>query len=184
MGRAMFRRVDTSGNKRLKARPRQMEKIAMTSLLPGLMTRYALAFIGAQLAVFLLMLTLDAFGWGGGLSSTVGNVAVLIAAGAAAGRYVAGKMGMRPGWRLSVTLSALLATLAVLAGSLILAAIAVFNGVGGAELQLLAGQMGMTPVTAAVVLFGLSLALSFPVTVAGFRIGAGAMATRIENSRR
>lgn len=147
--------------------------------LPGLLTRYALVFIGAQLAVYLLVLALDAFGWGDGLSSA-GNVAVLIAAGSSAGSFVAQRLKARPGWGLSLKLSGLLAIVAVLFGLLMLLGIVLLNGITQAELQLLAAQMGMTPFSAAVVLAAGSLALSFPVTLAGFRIGAGATARQIE----
>ncbi|MFN4208605.1 MAG: hypothetical protein ACK4HG_19585, partial [Agrobacterium albertimagni] len=69
---------------------------------------------------------------------------------------------------------------ATVLGGLVLTGIVLFNGLTMAELQLLAGEMGMTPVTAALVLAGVSLALSFPVTLAGFRIGAGQVAKQIE----
>ena len=65
-------------------------------------------------------------------------------------------------------------------GSLILVGVVFINGITGAELEMLAGQMNMTPVTAALVLAGVSLALSFPVTLAGFRIGAGQVAKHLE----
>jgi hypothetical protein len=76
--------------------------------------------------------------------------------------------------------SALLAVVAVMLGSLILLLIVWVNGISGAELQLLAAQMGMTPVVATLVLAAVSLALSFPMTLAGFRIGAGQVAKQIE----
>lgn len=151
----------------------------MTSMLPGLLTRFTLVFIGAQLAVYLLVLALDAFGWGDSLSSA-GNVAVLMAAGSSAGSFVAQRLKARPGWGLSLKLSALLALVAVLLGGLILVGIVAVNGITGAELEMLAGQMDMTPVPAALVLAGVSLALSFPVTLAGFRIGAGQVAKHLE----
>lgn len=151
----------------------------MTSMLPGLLTRFTLVFIGAQLAVYLLVLALDAFGWGDSLSSA-GNVAVLMAAGSSAGSFVAQRLKARPGWGLSLKLSALLALVAVLLGGLILVGIVAVNGITGAELEMLAGQMDMTTVPAALVLAGVSLALSFPVTLAGFRIGAGQVAKHLE----
>jgi hypothetical protein len=148
-------------------------------MLPGLLTRFTLVFIGAQLAVYLLVLALDAFGWGDSLSSA-GNVAVLMAAGSSAGSFVAQRLKARPGWGLSLKLSALLALVAVLLGGLILVGIVAVNGITGAELEMLAGQMDMTTVPAALVLAGVSLALSFPVTLAGFRIGAGQVAKHLE----
>lgn len=151
----------------------------MTSLLPGLITRYVLVLIGAQFAIFLLALVLDAFGWGDSLSSAA-NVAVLIAAGSSAGGFVAQRLKGRPDWGMSLKLSGLLAVVAVLVGALMLFGIVLLNGITAAELQLLAAQMGMTPVTAALVLAGISLVLSYPVTIAGFRIGAGATARQIE----
>lgn len=150
----------------------------MTSMLPGLLLRYTLVFIAAQLVIYLLVLALDAFGWGDSMSSA-GNVAVLMAAGSSAGSYVTQRLKARPGWGLSLKLSALLAVVAVLLGSLILLAIVWVNGITSAELQLLAAQMGMMPLTATLVLAGVSLALSFPMTVAGFRIGASATAKQI-----
>ena len=77
-------------------------------------------------------------------------------------------------------LSALLAIVAVLLGGLILVGVVMINGITGVELEMLAGQMDMTPITAALVLAGASLALSFPMTLAGFRIGAGQVAKQIE----
>lgn len=151
----------------------------MTSFLPGLITRYVLVLIGAQFALFLLALVLDAFGWGDSLSSAA-NVAVLIAAGSSAGSFVAQRLKGRPGWGVSLKLSALLAVIAVVLGSLMLFGMALLSGMTAAELQLLAAEMGMTPVTALLVLAGLSLVLSYPVTLAGFRIGAGATARQIE----
>jgi hypothetical protein len=151
----------------------------MTSFLPGLIIRYVLVLIGAQFALFLLALVLDAFGWGDSLSSAA-NVAVLIAAGSSAGSFVAQRMKGRPGWGVSLKLSALLAVIAVVLGSLMLFGMALLSGMTAAELQLLAAEMGMTPVTALLVLAGLSLVLSYPVTIAGFRIGAGATAKQIE----
>jgi hypothetical protein len=148
-------------------------------MLPGLLIRYIIVFIGAQLAIYLLVLALDAFGWGDSLSSA-GNVAVLIAAGSSAGNYVAERLKGRPSWALSLKLSALLAIVATLLGGLLLVAIVWASGMSQAELQLLAGEMGMTPVTSALVLAGISLALSFPVTLAGLRIGAGATAKHLE----
>lgn len=150
----------------------------MTSLLPGLLTRYVLVLIGAQFAVFLLVLVLDAYGWGNNLSSAA-NVAVLMAAGSSAGTFVAQRLKARPGWGLSLRLSVLLALVAVAVGALLLTGIVFLNGVTQAELQLLAAQMEMTPAMAALVLAVLSLALSFPVTLAGFRIGAGQVAKQI-----
>lgn len=150
----------------------------MTSLLPGLLTRYVLVLIGAQFAIFLLALVLDAFGWGDSLSPAA-NVAVLIAAGSSAGSFVAQRLKGRPGWGLSLKLSGLLALVAVVAGSLMLVGIVLLNGITEAELQLLAAQMGMTPAMAALVLAGVSLVLSYPVTLAGFRIGAGATAKQM-----
>lgn len=151
----------------------------MTSLLPGLLTRYVLVLIGAQIFVYLLALALDAYGWGDSLSSA-GNVAVLMAAGSSAGTFVAQRLRARPSWGLSLRLSALLTLVAVLLGSLILVGVVFINGITGAELEMLAGQMNMTPVTAALVLAGVSLTLSFPVTLAGFRIGAGQVAKHLE----
>lgn len=151
----------------------------MTSLLPGLLTRYVLVLIGAQFAVFLLVLVLDAYGWGNNLSSAA-NVAVLMAAGSSAGTFVAQRLKARPGWGLSLRLTVLLALVAVAVGALLLTGIVFLNGVTQAELQLLAAQMEMTPAMAALVLAVLSLALSFPVTLAGFRIGAGQVAKQIE----
>ena len=151
----------------------------MTSLLPGLLTRYVLVLIGAQILVYLLALALDAYGWGDSLSSA-GNVAVLMAAGSSAGTFVAQRLRARPSWGLSLRLSALLTLVAVFIGSLILVGVVFINGITGAELEMLAGQMNMTPVTAALVLAGVSLALSFPVTLAGFRIGAGQVAKHLE----
>jgi hypothetical protein len=151
----------------------------MTSLLPGLLTRFVVIFIGAQLFIYLLVLALDSFGWGDSLSSA-GNVAVLIAAGSSAGSFVAERLKARPSWGLSLKLSALLAVVAVLLGGLILLGVVFSSGITGAELEMLAGQMDMTPVTAALVLAGGSLALSFPVTLAGFRIGAGQVAKHLE----
>ena len=151
----------------------------MTSLLPGLLTRYVLVLIGAQILVYLLALALDAYGWGDSLSSA-GNVAVLMAAGSCAGTFVAQRLRARPSWGLSLRLSALLTLVAVFIGSLILVGVVFINGITGAELEMLAGQMNMTPVTAALVLAGVSLALSFPVTLAGFRIGAGQVAKHLE----
>ncbi len=151
----------------------------MTSLLPGLLTRFVVVFIGAQLFIYLLVLALDSFGWGDSLSSA-GNVAVLIAAGSSAGSFVAERLKAKPSWGTSLKLSALLAVVAVLLGGLILLGVVFSSGITGAELEMLAGQMDMTPVTAALVLAGGSLALSFPVTLAGFRIGAGQMAKHLE----
>jgi len=151
----------------------------MTSFIPGLITRYLLVLIAAQLAMFLLALVLEAFGWGDVLSSAT-NVAVLIAAGSSAGTYMAQKLRARPSWGLSLKLSLLLSVIAALAGALMLFGIVLLNGITEAELQLLAADMGMTPVSAALVLAALSLVLSYPVTVAGFRIGAGATAKQIE----
>ncbi len=151
----------------------------MTSLLPGLLTRFVVVFIGAQLFIYLLVLALDRFGWGDSLSSA-GNVAVLIAAGSSAGSFVAERLKAKPSWGLSLKLSALLAVVAVLLGGLILLGVVFSSGITGAELEMLAGQMDMTPVTAALVLAGGSLALSFPVTLAGFRIGAGQVAKHLE----
>ncbi|MGL4199569.1 MAG: ABZJ_00895 family protein [Allorhizobium sp.] len=151
----------------------------MTSLLPGLLTRFVVVFIGAQLFIYLLVLALDSFGWGDSLSSA-GNVAVLIAAGSSAGSFVAERLKAKPSWGLSLKLSALLAVVAVLLGGLILLGVVFSSGITGAELEMLAGQMDMTPVTAALVLAGGSLALSFPVTLAGFRIGAGQVAKHLE----
>ena len=151
----------------------------MTSMLPGLLTRYVLVFVAAQLFIYLLVLVLDNFGWGDSLSSA-GNVAVLMAAGSSAGTFVAQRLKGRPSWGLSIKLSALLAVVAVLIGSLILLAIVWVNGITSAELQLLAAQMGMTPVMATLVLAAVSLVLSFPMTLAGFRIGAGQVAKQIE----
>ena len=151
----------------------------MTSLLPGLITRYMLVLIGAQFAIFLLALVLAAYGWGDSLSSAA-NVAVLIAAGAAAGSHLAQKLKARPGWGTSLKLSGLLALVAVVTGSLLLLGIVFLNGITEAELALLAAQMGMTPPVAALVLAGVSLVLTYPVTLAGFRIGAGATARQIE----
>lgn len=151
----------------------------MTSLLPGLLTRFVVVFIGAQLFIYLLVLALDSFGWGDSLSSA-GNVAVLIAAGSSAGSFVAERLKARPSWGMSLKLSALLAVVAVLLGGLILLGVVFSSGITGAELEMLAGQMDMTPVTAALVLAGGSLALSFPVTLAGFRIGAGQVAKHLE----
>ena len=150
----------------------------MTSMLPGLLTRYVLVFVAAQLFIYLLVLVLDNFGWGDSLSSA-GNVAVLMAAGSAAGTFVAQRLKGRPSWGLSLKLSALLAVVAVLLGSLILFLIVWVNGITGAELQLLAAQMGMTPGVATLILATVSLALSFPMTLAGFRIGAGQVAMQI-----
>ncbi len=151
----------------------------MTSLLPGLLTRFTVVFIAAQLFIYLLVLVLDSFGWGDSLSSA-GNVAVLIAAGSSAGSFVAERLKARPSWGMSLKLSALLAIVAVLLGGLILVGVVMINGITGAELEMLAGQMDMTPITAALVLAGASLALSFPVTLAGFRIGAGRVAKHLE----
>ncbi|MCJ8240344.1 ABZJ_00895 family protein [Peteryoungia algae] len=151
----------------------------MTSLLPGLLTRYVLVLIGAQILVYLLVLVLDAYGWGDSLSSA-GNVAVLMAGGSTAGSFVAQRLRARPSWGSSLRLSALLCLVAVLLGSLILVGVVFVNGFSWAELQMLAGQMDMTPVTAALVLAGVSLALSFPVTLAGFRLGASQVAKQIE----
>jgi hypothetical protein len=151
----------------------------MNSLLPGLLTRYTLVFIAAQIFIYLLVLALDSYGWGDSLSSA-GNVAVLMAAGSSAGSFVAERLKARPSWGLSLKLCALLAVVATVLGGLVLAGIVLFNGLTMAELQLLAGEMGMTPVTAALVLAGVSLALSFPVKLAGFRIGAGQVAKHIE----
>ena len=151
----------------------------MTSLLPGLLTRYVLVFLGAQLFIYLLVLVLDIYGWGDSLSSA-GNVAVLMAAGSSAGSFVAQRLKARPSWGLSLKLSALLAAVATLLGGLILVGIVVLNGITGAELQLLAAQMGMAPSMAALVLAGISLLLSFPMTLAGFRLGAGQIAKHME----
>ncbi|MFN3505955.1 MAG: ABZJ_00895 family protein [Allorhizobium sp.] len=151
----------------------------MTSLLPGLLTRYVLVFLGAQLFIYLLVLVLDIYGWGDSLSSA-GNVAVLMAAGSSAGTFVAQRLKARPSWGLSLKLSALLAAVATLLGGLILVGIVVLNGITGAELQLLAAQMGMAPSMAALVLAGISLLLSFPMTLAGFRLGAGQIAKHME----
>jgi len=151
----------------------------MTSLLPGLLTRYVLVFLGAQLFIYLLVLVLDIYGWGDSLSSA-GNVAVLMAAGSSAGSFVAQRLKARPSWGLSLKLSALLAAVATLLGGLILVGIVVLNGITGAELQLLAAQMGMAPSVAALVLAGISLLLSFPMTLAGFRLGAGQIAKHME----
>lgn len=151
----------------------------MTSLLPGLIIRYMLVLIGAQFAIFLLALVLDAYGWGDSLSSAA-NVAVLIAAGAAAGSHLAEKLKVRPGWGTSLKLSGLLAVVAVVTGSLLLLGIVFLNGITEAELALLAAQMGMTPPVAALMLAGVSLVLTYPVTLAGFRLGAGATARQIE----
>lgn len=151
----------------------------MTSFIPGLITRYVLVLIAAQFAMFLLALVLEAFGWGDVLSSAT-NVAVLIAAGSSAGTYMAQKLKARPGWALTLKLSGLLSVIAVLAGSLMLFGIVLLNGITEAEMQLLAADLGMTPSTAALVLAALSLVLTYPVTIAGFRIGAGATAKQIE----
>lgn len=151
----------------------------MTSLLPGLLTRYVLVFLGAQLFIYLLVLVLDIYGWGDSLSSA-GNVAVLMAAGSSAGTFVAQRLKARPSWGQSLKLSALLAAVATLLGGLILVGIVVLNGITGAELQLLAAQMGMAPSMAALVLAGISLLLSFPMTLAGFRLGAGQIAKHME----
>ncbi|MGL4199377.1 MAG: ABZJ_00895 family protein [Allorhizobium sp.] len=151
----------------------------MTSILPGLLTRFTVVFIAAQLFIYLLVLVLDSFGWGDSLSSA-GNAAVLIAAGSSAGSFVAERLKARPSWGMSLKLSALLAVVAVLLGGLILIGVFMINGITGAELEMLAGQMDMTPITAALVLAGVSLALSFPVTLAGFRIGAGQVAKHLE----
>ncbi len=151
----------------------------MNSLLPGLLTRYTLVFIAAQIFIYLLVLALDSYGWGDSLSSA-GNVAVLMAAGSSAGSFVAERLKARPNWGLSLKLCALLAVVAVLLGGLILVGVVMINGITGAELEMLAGQMDMTPMTAALVLAGASLALSFPVTLAGFRIGAGQVAKHLE----
>lgn len=76
-------------------------------MLPGLLTRYVLVFVAAQLFIYLLVLVLDNFGWGDSLSSA-GNVAVLMAAGSSAGTFVAQRLKGRPSWGLSLKLSALL----------------------------------------------------------------------------
>ena len=56
---------------------------------------------------------------------------------------------------MSLKLSALLAIVATLLGGLVLVAIVWASGMSQAELQLLAGEMGMTPVASALVLAGI-----------------------------
>lgn len=155
----------------------------MTSLLPGLMTRYLLVLIGAQFAIFLLAQVLYAFGWGESLSSAA-NVAVLLAAGAAAGSHLTAMLKARPGWGVSLKLAGLLALVAVLTGAILLLGIVFLNGITQAELTLLAAQMGMTPLAAALVFAGFSLVLTYPVTLAGFYIGAAVTARKIEGRGR
>lgn len=147
----------------------------MRALLPGLLLRYSLTLIGLQVLMFILIIIAESFGWSEDLFRAA-NVAVLIGSATTAGNYVGQQLRAKPSWPMSLGLAFFMSLASVVLGAILFFVVLAAGGVDTAEISSLVDEIGFGSVGAALLFMGFALLLSYPVSLVGLRIGAGATA--------